>query len=1179
MVPGVTEVRLLKKQGGLANFLTSQNKCMQVFARGKAIVISMARPKLTRSISLKNVVSPQVGRIMKLTAILIFAACLHVSAKGVAQNVNLSEKDAPLQKVIKEIEKQTDYVFFYKSVLLLDAKKVTITAVNMPLQQVLDICFKNQPFGYYISGKNITIGPKTEEKKIEKNPIDVSGKITDKDGNPLAGANIKIKGTNKGATTNSDGSFTLKDVEDNSVLEVSYVGFETQIIPIQGKRFFAVNLNPKNSLLDETIVLAYGSTTTRFNTGNISKVKASEIDKQPVNNPLLALEGRIPGVFVTQTSGFSGTGIVVRVQGQNSLQNGSNPLYVVDGVPISTEVPAPLGYNLAPYPNSGESYIRQTYTGRGNTLSFLNPSDIESIEVLKDADATAIYGSRAANGAILITTKKGKSGKITVNAGVRHGLGEVGHFMKLLNTPQYIEMRDEAFRNDGLFPSSNTAASGQFVYAPDLTIWDTTRQTNWQKVLLGGKAQYTDASAGFSGGSAEIQYLVGANYHRETTVCPGNFSDQKGSMHFSLSNGNDIRHKFHFLISSNYLVDDNKLPSADLTPIALGLPPNAPELYNPDGSLNWLPNSNGVSTFINPLGRLFYQTYNSKTNNLIANGNFGYDILPGLKISTALGFTNLQSNDIQANSLLAQRPERRNTTIRTVTFGDSKLNTWSIEPQLSYKKIMNKGAFDGLLGTSFQRTVKEAQYLTGTGYTNDQLMTNPSAAASIGFNGYLKSLYKYNAVFSRLNYIYNDKYILNVTGRRDGSTRFGANNKFHNFWSVGAGWIFSQESFFLKSKSFFSFGKLKGSYGTTGSDQIGDYRFLTLYNNFNVSVPYQGISSLTTGDIPNPYLQWEETKKLNLGIDLGFLNNRIFVTANYSRNKSSNQLIDYFLPRITGRTTVLTNFPATIQNTNWELTLNTENIKNKNFTWTTNINLTIPKNKLVDFPGLESSSYSTTYIIGQPTNLMKLYQNIGVDPTSGLYTYADSHGNTTTSPNSSTDRTAFFSDNPKFYGGFQNSIQYGKFQLDVLFQFVKKMSASTDFGLVLNPGTFFQSATSFAGNQPASVMKRWQKPGEITDIEKFAATTSSSAYTAFINANNSNKRYVDGSYIRFKNLSLSWGLPSNWIQRIHLLDCRLFAQAQNLLTITNYKGLDPEVPGYSTLPPLRVVTFGLQLKL
>jgi TonB-dependent starch-binding outer membrane protein SusC len=1120
-------------------------------------------------------------RIMKLTTILLTVACLQLSAKGITQTVTISVKDAPLYTVLKAIQKQTDFRFIISNRQLQKAKPVSITATNMPLQQVLELCFKDQPLTYKIIEKVISVMVKEGKEDntgitapLPEN-IDVKGRVVNEQNEPVQNVSVAVKGTTNGTTTNSNGDFLLRAVNENATLVFTSVNMETFEVKVNKRTFLDVALQTKITSMQEVVInKGYYTESRRFSTGNVGKVTAKEIERQPINNPLLALQGRVPGVTVTQTSGLPGAGVVVRIQGQNSLQNGSNPLYIVDGVPISTEIPS-AGPGFSPLPNSGETYIRQTFTGKGSTLTYLNPSDIESIEILKDADATAIYGSRAANGAVLITTKKGKTGKATLNVDVQHGFGEVPHFMELLNTDQYIEMRKEALKNDNRIASNNTAASSPFIYAPDLTIWDTTRYTNWQKELIGGTAKYTHANASISGGSSEVQYIFGGSYHKETTVYPGDFANQRGSMHININNNNDLKNKFHFQVSSSYSADKNNLPAVDLTGISVKLVPNAPALYNDDGSLNWQLNSSNASTFVNPLAALFYQTYVSKTNNLIANGNLSYDVLPGLRISTSLGFTNLTSNDAQKNSLLAQRPEDRPFYTRDAFFGDSKLNTWSIEPQLSYKRQLGKGRFDGLMGSSFQRTFKEAGYIYASGFNNDQVMSAPSAATSLISNSYFKSLYKYNAVFSRLNYTYNDKYILNVTGRRDGSTRFGGNNKFHNFWSVGAGWIFSQENL-LGNKSLLSFGKLKGSYGTTGSDQIGDYRFLTLYNNQNPQTPYQNNSVLIPGDVPNPYLQWEETKKINLGLDIGLINDRIFITANYSRNRSSNQLLSNLLPTITGRSSVLSNFNATVENTNWEFSLSTLNLKTKDINWTTNINLTIPRNKLIAFPNLEGSLYSANYIVGKPINLSKLPHSGGIDPTSGLYRLADRHGNPTNTLSYPDDYTYLFTDFAKFYGGFQNAIQYKGLQLDILFQFVKKMAAVPDFGVGYAPGRFFGFAST--GNQPVSVLDRWQKPGDKTSIQRFTAV-SGPASDAFLDNVGGEKIYGDASYIRLKNVSLYWNLPSNWLQKIHLLNCRLFAQAQNLLTITNYKGLDPEVPGFITLPPLRVITFGLQVKL
>lgn len=1151
---------------------------MKVFDAFEGIAMFRGIPKLT-SLKSQTAVFRRGVLIMKLTGIIILAACLQVSAKGLSQTVTLSEKNAPLQKVITEIERQTKYSFFYKTTWLEKAQKVTIEVKSRPLYEVLELCFKDQPLTYTIIDNVITIAPKINETPKQGNqllPIDVSGRVLDKEGNPLIGANVKVNGTDIGTTTDNEGKFRLNNVDENAVLEISYVGFETQIISIQGKPSVLIRLNSKNSLLDETVVIAYGTTTRRLNTGNVASVKAADIEKQAISNPLLALQGRVPGLLITQFNGVPGGAIQVRIQGQNSIFNGNAPLYIIDGVPFPTEIPT-AGINFGPLGTSGEQVIRGGVIGTGNALSFINPSDIESIEVLKDADATAIYGSRAANGAILITTKKGKPGKTKLELNLQQGWGKVTRTMDMLNLRQYLDMRYEALKNDGLIPSSNPSASTPFVYAPDLTIWDTTRYTDWKEVLIGGTARYTNINANVTGGNNAIQYRVGGTYNKQTTVFPGDYADSKGTVSLDLNN-NSSTQKFKFRIASSYTTDDNQLPNVDLTQAALLLAPNAPEIYNEDGTLNWAPNSLGTSTWINPLGAALYKTYQAKTNSLISNANLSYRILPNLQVGSNFGYTNISTKDYQLNSLLAEKPENRPNMARTAWYGNRNISTWIVEPQANYKLLLGRYKIELLGGATFQQTATDAGYIAGSGYNNDQVLKNPSAAGTLSPYAQVTSLYRYNAFFGRVNFNLLDKYVINLTGRRDGTSRFGEQSRFHNFAGIGAAWIFSQESY-LQNLKFLSFGKLKASYGTNGSDQIGDYRFLSLYNIVNSSINYQNNTGLSPGDIPNPYLEWEETKKFSAGIELGFFKDRIYITGNYARNRTSNQLMDYRLPNTTGRSTVLKNFPATLQNTSLEFTLTTANIKKANFNWTTNFNLTIPRNKLVDFPNLESSSYASSYFIGEPINTQRAYHFLGVDPATGVYLVADKNGNPTTSPKFPDDATILISSFAKYYGGIQNTIQYKSIQLDFLFQFVKQSGAAGFFSnsQTFTPGRF--STFSGNANQPAAIINEshWQKPGDNAIIQRYS--TNSNLESGIGTVIGSDANFKEATFGRLKNLSLSWEIPSKWKQKAHFQNFRFYLNGQNLWTITKYKGQDPENQSFTTLPPLRILTVGLQVTL
>src|ERR1700722_9885555 len=368
-------------------------------------------------------------RIMRLTAVLLFIACLHVSARGLGQTVTISEKNVPIQKIFKEIFRQTGVSIVYNETLFEHAAPVTVEVKDAPVQQALDQCLKNQPFDYTVENNMIVVRSKQAEVKTVTPPNDVHGRVTDSTGIPLEGASVTVKGAKKrGTTTNAKGEFDLKNIDDNATLVISFTGYVNSEIKLNSDKDISVILVRSTSKLDQVQIIAYGTTTQRLNTGDVSTVTSKEIEEQPVSNPLEALEGRVPGLYITQTTGLPGGAYNVQIRGQNSIAQGNTPFYVVDGVPYSSQLPAsPLNINLY----------------GGSPLNFINSYDIESIEVLKDADATAIYGSRAANGAILITTKKAKAGTMKFDVNIKSGVTNPARTVPILNTQQYLEMRHE----------------------------------------------------------------------------------------------------------------------------------------------------------------------------------------------------------------------------------------------------------------------------------------------------------------------------------------------------------------------------------------------------------------------------------------------------------------------------------------------------------------------------------------------------------------------------------------------------------------------------------------------------------------------------------------------------------------------------------------------------------------
>lgn len=1106
----------------------------------------------------------KILRVVKITAFILLIACLQVSARGYGQRVTLRVKHASLETVLAEIQKQTGFNFIYARIELENAKPVDLDVKDADLRQVLVQCFKDQPLAYTIEDQYVVVKKKTVEASIQRGvgdsskprEIEVNGRVTNQQGEPLVGATVIVKNGKKGVVTNEKGLFEIKHVPFNAVLEISYTGYQQRDVAVDGLGMILVELAVANNSLDGIQVIAYGQTTQRLSVGDVTTISGTAIERQPVNNPLLALEGQVPGLFITQSTGLSGGAVIAQIQGQNSIQQGNDPFYVVDGVPYVSQFLPNLGGGLSGTllgPNYNQSQ-------EGSPFSYINPADIESISVLKDADATAIYGSRAANGAILITTKKGKAGRTKVDFNLQQGWGHVTRRLNLLNTPEYLEMRREAISNDG------DSLSDPNLFAPDLLQWDTTRYTDWQKTLIGGTAQYTNLGMTISGGNATTQYLVGGNFHRETTVFPGSFADQKGSLHFNINNVS-TNQRFKFQLSGNYLVDDNQLPSFDLTSIAITTPPDGPSLYNKDGSLDWAPNSSGTSTWYNPIANL-YSTYSNKGNNLISNAVMSYEVLPGLNIRGSFGYTNLQTTETIITPLIALPPESRPYAQRSAQYGDNDINSWIVEPQVAYKFLIGNGKVEALAGTTINEINGNGQQLMGIGYNSDQVLGDIHSASSVSVTSTVASVYKYNALFGRLAYNLNDKYLINLSARRDGSSRFGPANEFHDFWATGAGWIFSKEEFLQNELKFLSFGKLRVSYGTTGNDQIGNYGNLSQYVPTYAQVAYQSATGLTPIGLTNPYLQWEETKKAEAGIDLGFLKDRLLLNTTYFQNRSSNQLLGYSLPIITGFTSITKNLPATVENMGWQLTLNTINVKTKNFGWSTHVNLTIPENKLISFPNLATSGYSSSLIVGKSISIKELYHLVGVNDTTGIYQFSSKSG-PTYNPVYGTDNTVIINSAPKFYGGIQNSLNYKGFQLDILFQFVKQVGLNYKFGSEV-PG-------HLELNQPISVLDRWQKIGDEKPIEKYS--NGYSLYGAFGDAQNSDAAYSDASYVKLKNLSISWQLPATWTKRLSLQYFRVYVQAQNLLTITHYDGIDPENMSTGSLPPLRVLTMGVQVGL
>jgi TonB-linked SusC/RagA family outer membrane protein len=974
---------------------------------------------------------------------------------------------------------------------------------------------------------------------VNAQTVTLTGRVTDQAGDPLPGVTVVVSGqTSIGTSTGKDGTYSLRDVPLGATLSFSFIGYKTVEVPVEGTRVINVQLQEDITAIDEVIINAgYYSVKDRERTGSIVKVTAREIANQPVINPLEALQGRVAGVDITQTTGTPGGGFELKIRGRNSIAAGNESLYIIDGVPYDIGSMSNRNVSLTILPG-----------GMINPLNTLDPSSIESIEILKDADATAIYGSRGANGVVLITSKKGSSGKTALNIEASTSFINVTRLPELLSTEQYIQMRQEAFANDGLteYPETDYDVNGT---------WDLTRYTDWQEVLIGGTARNNSVKASISGGTRLTRFNAGGSFMNETTVFPMDFHYSRTTAYLTISH-NSIDNRFNMQITSNYGTDRNYLPNTDLASISRTLPPNAPKLYADDGSLNW-----ENSTWTNPLAAL-KSRYKNLTNNLIANAVLNYRIINWLEIRTNLGYNRSYLTEIQVSPHSMYNPAWGLTSASSNSMKNNSVrDSWIVEPQLNASIVKGESSLNMVVGSSFQEQNKEQYSLFAAGFTNNYFITTLSAASTQSIQSEEKTQYRYQAVYARLNYSFREKYLINLTGRRDGSSRFGPDRRFANFCAVGVAWLFAEEKF-LEGIPWLSFGKLRASLGTTGNDRIGDYQYMNTYK--ITTLNYNGYVGLSPARLLNPLFAWERNRKAEAALETSLFDERVNFEIAYYNNRSDNQLIGTPLPGTTGFSSISANLNALVENSGWEGSLRIVTAHRNYFQWNTSINITLPLNRLVRFPDLEGSTYASQFEIGYPLSIYKLYVCTGVDSETGVFEFKDFNGDGIIT--SSDDRKFIADLSPKFFGNISNTLRYRNWNLDILFQFMKKQGLNEYYNTE-PPGTMF--------NQPTGVLDRWKAQGDHATMQAFTAGWDDDAYAAYYKFVVSDAVISDASFIRLKSISLSYKLP---LKEIKSRSWILFINGQNLATFTKFKNGDPEQLT-SFLPPVRRVSVGIKIGL
>ncbi|SHF82197.1 SusC/RagA family TonB-linked outer membrane protein [Chryseobacterium sp. OV279] len=965
---------------------------------------------------------------------------------------------------------------------------------------------------------------------------------------PVKGVSVFQEGSDAVALTGASGKYVVEVLGENPVLIFRHPEYGERRVSVGVGTVLNVSLSSAEkttatSVGEVVLNAGYYKVKDRERTGSIAKVSAKDIANQPVGNVLSAVQGRMAGVSITQGGGIPGGGFDIQIRGRNSLRttanseiDGNQPLYVIDGVPVGGDMKSEFSTLVIP--------LRSI-----NPLNSINPNDIESIEILKDADATAIYGSRGANGVILVTTKSGKSGKTELSLNTNYGLSRAMIGLKMMDTGQYLGMRAQAYANDGFtsYPANAYDINGK---------WSRNRYTNWPEKLIGNVAASSSVQLSLKGGSETTSFLLSLGRNEQATVFAKDFTYISHTISGNISHRSKDK-KLQLTLSNQFSLQKSNVLNEDSTQKSLLLAPNAPELYKPDGSLNWENN-----TFTNPLA-VYNSTYTNESLQFLSNLNAQFELLPHtlVKLNGGINYKAFEEWSLRPNTIYNPAfVTGQSSFYSSASKSNNNRFSYIVEPQLEWSFKRTGHELTALLGTSIQVEQNSRESMRGSGFESNAFLHNIGAAQTKTIADQVTTEYRYAALFGRLNYQYKNRYIVNLTGRRDGSSRFGENRKLASFGAVGAAWLFSQESF-LNSRSWLSFGKLRGSYGITGSDNIGDYQYL---DNYLVSeYIYNSVTGLVPSRLYNPDYSWEKTRKLETALEMGFFKDRVNINASWYRNISSNQLVGYQLPSMTGFTSVLSNMDAVVENKGWEVELSARPLSGQSVKWISGFNISFPKNKLLSFPGLEGSPYENKLVIGMPVSVVRLFELEGIDPQTGLYRFKDFNGDgKITAPE---DNKVTKNIGVRYFGGWSNTLQYREWDLSVLFQFVKQRNLNYNSSMPLPGGMF---------NQPVEVLDVWSPDNPSGYYMPYSTGTVGDQNTAQDNFRNSTASVSDASFIRLKNIQLTYTLP---LQSRVVKNVKIYFQGQNLLTWTKYFGMDPEFTAGGFLPPLRTYSFGTQI--
>ena len=1055
---------------------------------------------------------------MKLTTILLIVTLFSVQANNYAQNTKLTInlEDVSVKEVLNEIESLTEFKFLFNRKNINVDRIVSVKAKQEKVNRILKKMFMNSSVTFELLNKQIILKSTKENGNVvsETNvnssiQKEVKGTITDEDGIPLIGVSVLIKGTNKGVATDFDGNFSI-DVEDGEILVFSYIGYKTTELTYTGQSSIKLTLKVDATKIDEVIVIGYGTQKVRDITGSVSQISSDAIEDRPVLQITDAMAGKAAGVTVVTPSGKPQSGGFIRIRGTTSIGASSEPLYVVDGIPVEV-------------------------------IYDINPNDIESISILKDASSAAIFGASGANGVIIINTKRGKVNGGQISFDSYYGTSTVSEELGTLNSTEYIDLMNEL----GLT-------------VEDWSIYSA--NTDWQDEIY-RTAIRQNYQLSFSGADNGMNYYISGNYQDTEGVIRSNEVERySAKVNFSKQIRDWLKIGTNLTYSKWRDVDVTDNAGAGRGGVVLGalVTPSVIGIFNEDGTYTGNPLQ---SSWENPVAGTDAPDKEYHNSRFLGTIYLEADIIEDVQFKTRFSIDDSNGKFTYFLDPFSTDWGRVNQGIASES--SSKTFFWSFENMLTYKKSFDAHKFDILGGFIASKRNYNNFSAESKSFANESV-TTIDGGSIINYATSFASVRSNQSFIGRVNYAYDDKYLVTANFRADGSSVFGPNNQWGYFPSVSLGWRLTEESF-IKEDGFFNDIKVRLGWGQVGNDRIAPYAwFGKVAPGYNYVIGGNIVPGIAPETIENKDLKWETTVQTDIGVDLTFLDNKLNVIMDYYVKNTEELLLLRPIPTSSGFVSSYQNV-GKIQNKGFEFAILGNLFDNENFTWDTNFNMSFNDNEIIDLKDeiiMTGDIFQRGNVVraeeGQPMGNFWGFISDGVDPSTGDIIYRDLDGDGEI--NADGDKTIIGNANPDFTYGFTNSLTYKGFGLNFFFQGVSGNDIFNATRIETEAMTDFKS-------QSSAVLNRWQEPGDVTN---FPRAVLGDKY----NSDLSTRFIEDGSYLRLKTLTLSYDFKQSFIEKSFLSRLKIYFTAENLATFSNYSGYDPEVNAFGSSNLAQGVDYG-----